>query len=91
MLQKLSHNNVFYLSQPFSNQWNFPKATYDKVRMVYCIYLGNQYICLTCPFPKTVFCSLKISFVLANSADPDEILQNAAFLSGSSPCNKLAV
>ena len=34
-------------------------------------------------FPKNiVFLSLKIDFVLANSADPDEMLHNVAFHQG---------
>ena len=61
---------------PFQTNGIFYKATYTKVRNVHCIYLWvtgysfQKYI---------VFLSLKISFVLANSADPDEMPQCAAF------------
>ena len=46
---------------------------------------GPLYILRGCRlyFPnKTVFLSLKIVFVIANSVDPDEMLHYAAFLPG---------
>ena len=46
------------------------------MRMVHCIYLGVAGY----NFQKNIeFLSLKFIFVLVNSADPDEILQFAAF------------
>ena len=51
-------------------------ATYTKVRMFHCVYCwvtGYN-------FQKhIVFISLKIDFVFAKSADPDEMQHNAAF------------
>ena len=54
----------------------FHKGTYNKVRMVHCIYWGVtgynwQKYCIS--FSENLF------FVLANSADPDEMLHYAAF------------
>ena len=44
--------------------------------MVHCTYLGVK----SYGFQKDfVFLSLKMDFVLANSADPDEMLHDAAF------------
>ena len=52
---------------------------YNKVRMVHCLYLGGHRL----QFSKNiVFLSLKVDFVLTNSADPDEMPHYAAFQLG---------
>ena len=53
----------------------FHKVCYSLVRMVYYIYWGVK----DYNFQKNVVLSLKIHFVLANSADPDEMPHSAAF------------
>ena len=55
----------------------FHKTTYDKVRMVYCIYSG-----VTVYNFQDMYFSLKIEFVLANSADSDKISHYVAFHPG---------
>ena len=47
----------------------------SQVRMIHCIYKGvTGYY-----FPPKIFLSLKIDFVLTNSADPDKMPHKAAF------------
>ena len=60
---------------PFQTNGTFHKATYNKVRMVHCIYQGPQVIiskkyCIS--FSEDRFC-------LENSADQDEMLHFATF------------
>ena len=59
----------------------FPTIRYSYDRMVHCIHWGVT----SYNFQKDFkFLSLKIDFLLANSADPDEMPPHAAFLSVSS-------
>ena len=59
----------------------FHKATYNKVKMVHCKFLGVTDYNLK----KNCF-SLKINFVMANSVDPDEMPPYAAFHLGLLNC-----
>ena len=63
---------------PFkTNSGIFHKAKFNKVRMVHCTYRGLK-------FPgNIVFFSLKINYLLTNSANLDEMQSNAAFHLGS--------
>ena len=54
----------------------FHKNSWKKVRMVQCINCGVTGYNFQ---KKIVFLSLKINFVLANSADPDEMPHHVAF------------
>ena len=61
---------------PFQTNGIFHKVTYNKVRIVHCIYLGVtgynfQKYCISF--------FLMMDFVLANKADPDKRLHDAAF------------
>ena len=63
-------------TNPFRINGILHKATYNRVRMLHCIYWGDTgYV-----FKKyIVFLSLKTNFVLANSANLNEMAYYAAF------------
>ena len=54
----------------------FLKATYNKVGMVHCIYVGATCLDIQNTF---VFLSLKFGYTLANSVEADKIPHYAAF------------
>ena len=64
---------------PFQTNGIFHKATYNNVSMVHCVYWGVTGYNLK---KNIVFLNLKINFILANSADPDEMPPYAAFHQG---------
>ena len=67
---------------PFQTNGIFHKATYNKGRMVHCIYRGVTGY----NFPKNIaFLSMKMDFELANSADPDEMPQSGSSLFAKRP------
>ena len=58
--------NLSSLHDPFKTNEIFHKETYNKARMIHCKTDGTQVI-----ISKNIeFVSLKIEFVLANSAEP---------------------
>ena len=63
------------ISIHFQTNGIFHKVTDNEVSMVHCIYCGPQ----ARISKNIVYLSLKIDFVLANSADPGEMPHYAAF------------
>ena len=56
-------------------EFSIKLCTYNRVKIVHCILRGKRLY-----FPKNiVFLSLKMDFVRANSAEPDEMPHYAAF------------
>ena len=64
------NNLLVHIFNLFSTNGISHRATYNKVRMLHCIYLGDTVY----NFQKNnVFLSLEIDFFKANSANPVEI------------------
>ena len=60
------------------------RQTEYSIKLATAVKLGWSIVCIKgsqviIPPPNMIFLSLKINFVLAYSADPDEMLHNAAF------------